>query len=447
MKKIKNAMTNKSFRLPSLLLLIAILLTFLGCGKSDSAASFKADFSYEMTDGNHVQFTNKSEGEYYSLIWDFGNGMSDTTTDKKQTYQIYYPEAGDFEASLRIMDFTGNSKIVTKTITIASTDLVLSFTADIEPATPNYVKLKNTTTGEYDSFKWLFRTEEIENETEYTVYFPFSGSYVIELKVFKNGSSYSLKKTIAISQNDPNYIPNLTLTWADEFDGSSVNTNFWTFETGSTGWGNNELQNYTTQNTAIVDGKLVITAKKINENTSVGSYTSSRLVSKGKKEFKYGKIEIRAKLPSGTGIWPAIWMMGGNISSVGWPACGEMDIMEYVGYEPNTIYSTVHTTAGSGGSASGNSITVNSCEEDFHIYGLIWTEEKLTFYVDLPENVVHTYSPAVKTAENWPFNQPCFFLLNVAVGGNWGGAQGIDNSIFPQSMEIDYVHVYQEVLK
>jgi hypothetical protein len=368
-----------------------------------------------MTDGNHVQFTNKSEGEYYSLIWDFGNGMSDTTTDKKQTYQIYYPEAGTFEASLRIMDYTGNSKTATKTITIATTDLVLSFTADIQPSNPNYVQLTNTTTGEYDSFKWFFRTEVIENQAEYSAYFPFSGSYVIELKVFKNSSSYSLKKTITIAQDDPNYIPNLSLVWSDEFDGTAVNTNDWTYETGSSGWGNNELQNYTTQNTSFVDGKLIITAKKINENTAVGSYTSSRLVTKGKKEFKYGKMEISAKLPSGTGIWPAIWMMGGNISSAGWPACGEMDIMEYVGYVPNTVYATVHTTAGSGGNGSGNSMNLTSCEEDFHIYGLLWTEEKLTFYVDTPDNIVHTYNPAVKTAENWPFNQTCFFLLNVAV--------------------------------
>jgi len=434
---------NLRFFAPFILLVFSALL---GCSKSDSE-SFTADFNYTMTDGNHVQFENKSTGEYYSLIWDFGNGVGDTTTDKKQTYQIYYPEAGNFEASLKVQDYSGNSKTVSKTVNIATTDLQLSFTAEIQQANPNYVDLKNTSTGEFDSFEWRYRTEVISNQTEYTAYFPFSGSYVIELMVFKNNNSYSLKKTVAISQDDPNYIPNLTLSWSDEFDGTAVNTDFWTFETGATGWGNNELQNYTTQNTSFVDGKLIITAKKINEDTAVGSYTSSRLVTKGKKEFKYGKMEISAKLPSGTGIWPAIWMMGGNISSAGWPACGEMDIMEYVGYEPNVVHSTVHTTAGSGGNGSGNSMNLTSCEEDFHIYGLLWTEEKLTFYVDTPDNIVHTYNPAVKTAENWPFNQPCFFLLNVAVGGTWGGAQGIDNSIFPQSMEIDYVRVYQEPAK
>jgi beta-glucanase (GH16 family) len=124
-----------------------------------------------------------------------------------------------------------------------------------------------------------------------------------------------------------------------------------------------------------------------------------------------------------------------------------MDIMEYVGYQPNTVHSYVHTTAGHGGGGSGSSMTLETCEEEFHTYGLIWDEEALIFYVDTPDNIVHTYAPEVKTNENWPFNQPAFFLLNVAVGGSWGGAQGIDNSIFPQSMEVDYVRVYQKVNK
>lgn len=205
------------------------------------------------------------------------------------------------------------------------------------------------------------------------------------------------------------------------------------------------MQNYTDgDNAEIVDGKLIITARKVDDNMQPGSYTSSRMVTMDKQEFQYGRMEINAKLPSGTGIWPAIWMLGSNFNTTGWPACGEIDIMEYVGYTPNTVYATVHTSSGSGGAGSGNSMSVPTCEEDFHTYGLIWTEENLTFYVDTPENVLHTYAPEVKTNDNWPFDQPAFFLLNVAVGGTWGGAQGIDNSIFPQSMEVDYVRVYQK---
>jgi beta-glucanase (GH16 family) len=117
--------------------------------------------------------------------------------------------------------------------------------------------------------------------------------------------------------------------------------------------------------------------------------------------------------------------------------------MEYVGYNPNTIYATVHTPSGYGGNGDGSSKNLTTCEEEFHIYGLIWTEESLSFYTDKPENVTHVYAPSTKTANNWPFNQPAFFILNVAVGGSWGGAQGIDNAIFPQSLEIDYVRVYE----
>jgi beta-glucanase (GH16 family) len=206
------------------------------------------------------------------------------------------------------------------------------------------------------------------------------------------------------------------------------------------------LQNYTDgENVEIADGKLIITAQLVDNNYQPGSYTSARLKTEGKKEFQYGRMEIRAMLPAGVGIWPAIWMLGANFSSAGWPACGEMDIMEYVGYNPNTVHATVHTPSGFGGGGSGNSIIVETCEEEFHVYGLDWTADALTFWVDTPENVVHIYAPEEKTPENWPFDQPAFFILNVAVGGNWGGAQGIDNAIFPQSMEVDYVRVYQQV--
>jgi beta-glucanase (GH16 family) len=136
-------------------------------------------------------------------------------------------------------------------------------------------------------------------------------------------------------------------------------------------------------------------------------------------------------------------MLGSDIDSEGWPACGEIDIMEYVGYEPNTIHATVHTISGSGANGDGSSKTLETAEEQFHIYGLYWTEKEMVFYTDAPDNVTHTYAPASKNNNNWPFDKPQFFILNIAVGGNWGGAQGIDNSIFPQSMEIDFVRVYQ----
>lgn len=219
----------------------------------------------------------------------------------------------------------------------------------------------------------------------------------------------------------------------------------WKYDTEGNeyGWGNNEAQYFTEgnkKNASIENGVLIITAHK--EKIGDKEYTSARLVSK--KDWKYGRIEVRAKLPSGTGIWPAIWMLGSNINSVGWPECGEMDIMEYVGYEPDNVNATVHTSSGYGDSADGSNMILKSCEEEFHKYGLIWTNEKLTFYVDSVENVIHTYAPHIKTSENWPFDKSAYLILNVSVGGDWGGMQGIDNSIFPQTMEIDYVRVYQK---
>lgn len=427
------------------IVILICLFIFSSCDENESDNVFIADFSYEYIDENNVQFSNESVGEYYSMMWDFGNEETDTTTDKNKIYTIYYPVEGDYEVSLRILNDSRFTNTIKKSISIEKTDFLVAFTAEVDSDNPNKVHLTNSTIGDYDSFKWLFRKKEVENQTEFEAYFPFAGDYEIELQVIKDGSTHNLKKTVNITRDDPDYFDKLVLTWSDEFDGSEINTDHWTFETGASRWGNNELQNYTDgDNAEVVDGKLIITARKVDDNMEVGSYTSSRIISENKKEFQYGRLEIRAKLPSGTGIWPAIWMLGVDIRTVGWPACGEMDIMEYVGYEPNTIHSTVHTLSGYGGNGNGSSKTLETCEEEFHVYGLFWTKRKLVFYTDSIENVTYTYIPAVKTSENWPFDQPAFFILNIAVGGNWGGAQGIDNSIFPQTLEIDYVRVYQE---
>ena len=425
------------------ILLFPTLIFLVSCEKEDGQ-DFIADFSIDFIDDNNVKFVNLSEGEYYSLDWDFGNGETATTTNKSKQYEVYYPEAGDYNVRLSVLDFTGNTKVATKTVNILKSDLVLSFTAEIDAANGNYVNLVNTSEGDYDSFRWLYSNKIVDNETSTRAYFPFSGSYDIVLEVKKGAAFFTLSKTVLITQDDPDYVSNFTLVWSDEFDGNTVNTNNWKFETGASGWGNSELQNYTNgANAEVKDGKLILTAEKLDDNKVAGSYSSTRMITKGKKEFTYGKMEIRAKLPSGKGIWPAIWMLGENIDNVGWPACGEIDIMEYVGYQPNTIHSTVHTTSGSGNNGDGSSKALETAEEDFHVYGLIWTQEELLFYTDSPENVTHKYNPSTKTDNNWPFDKPHFFILNIAVGGTWGGAQGIDNSIFPQTMEIDYVRVYQ----
>jgi beta-glucanase (GH16 family) len=336
-------------------------------------------------------------------------------------------------------------------------DYVASFTYEYDSTTTNTVNFTNTSEGDYLYIQWDYGDGEGNGDKEtdktsvYTNYYPYAGDYEVILTVWGvNNSSSDTKtitQTITIDADDPDYDPEAsteTLKWSDEFDGETIDTDNWTFETGDGGWGNDELQNYTNgDNAAIEDGVLIITAEKINDDQTTGSYTSTRMISWGKQEFTYGRIEVRAKLPSGTGVWPAIWMLGANLDTEGWPACGEIDMMEYVGYDPNSVHSSLHTNSSYGSTVNTGELTVENCEEDFNIYGMLWTEDAISFYVNDQDDPFYTYSPTNKTDDNWPFDNPCFFILNLAVGGTWGGANGIDDSIFPQTLEIDYVRVYE----
>jgi beta-glucanase (GH16 family) len=235
------------------------------------------------------------------------------------------------------------------------------------------------------------------------------------------------------------------LVWADEFDkmGSPDNTK-WSFETGGGGWGNSELQYYTnrSENARVENGYLVIEAKK--ESYQGSGYTSARLITTNKGDWKYGKIVIRAKLPSGKGTWPAIWMLPTDWAYGGWPSSGELDIMEHVGYDKQTIFGTAHTDAYNHvlGTQQGSSIVFSDCETAFHDYSIVWTADKVEFYVDDIRYYTFTNQG---TWQKWPFDQRFHLLLNIAVGGSWGGAQGIDDTAFPTQMKIDYVHIYQEL--
>ncbi|WP_338359584.1 glycoside hydrolase family 16 protein [Yeosuana marina] len=235
------------------------------------------------------------------------------------------------------------------------------------------------------------------------------------------------------------------LVWSDEFNGNSVDLNNWSFQLWKAGRVNNEWQKYVedTSNYKLKDGKLYITATKTGKNER-GGYTSTRLSSYGKKEFKYGLIEFRAKMPKGRGTWPALWMLGSNIKEVGWPSGGEIDIMEYVGFQQDTTHTNVHTKYQSGKTDFHKAIPIKTAEENFHTYGITWSEDKIEFYLDTPNNVINTYAPKIKTLENWPFNKPFFLIMNFAVGGSWGGKKGVDETIWPQSMIVDYVRVYQK---
>jgi beta-glucanase (GH16 family) len=238
------------------------------------------------------------------------------------------------------------------------------------------------------------------------------------------------------------------LVWADEFEGESLDLSSWTYEIGdgcpnNCGWGNNESQYYREDNTSIVDGNLVITAKE--QPFQDHDYTSSRLVTKGKRQFKFGRIDIRAALPEGQGIWPALWMLGSNIDAVGWPACGEIDIMELTGNVPNRVVGTVHfgenVAAHQFISQNKFADSEESYQDEFHVYSINWENNLIEFLVD--DVVFHTITPASLDGAPYPFNKNFFFIFNIAVGGNWPGYPD-SSTEFPQYLIVDYVRVFQK---
>jgi len=248
--------------------------------------------------------------------------------------------------------------------------------------------------------------------------------------------------------NDPDYWDSAELVWSDEFEGNTLSNENWIFETGGNGWGNNEQQVYMADgNTQVSDGTLKITARRNTDNTIEGAFTSARINSR--KSFKYGRMEIRAKMPEhkGNGTWPALWMLGSNINSVGWPACGEIDIMEYVSFKPNKTHFSIHTTANNhmnGTEITSGEVDLETIEEEFHNFGILWSSKYIKFYIDDVDNVKFIFNrPTASNVDSWPFSNEFYFLLNIAVGGTWGGLEGVDTSIFPATMEVDYIRVYQ----
>ncbi|HKK40879.1 MAG TPA: family 16 glycosylhydrolase [Bacteroidales bacterium] len=235
------------------------------------------------------------------------------------------------------------------------------------------------------------------------------------------------------------------LVWSDEFSEKVLDTDVWNQETGtgSNGWGNNELEYYTTstKNTFLSDGNLVIEARK--EDMGTTKYTSGRMTTLGKKEFTFGRIDIRAKLPVGKGLWPALWMMGVNVNEVGWPACGETDIMELIGVEPSTVYGTLHwgTPAGHQSKGSDYKLTAGDYSDEFHVFSIIWQQDSISWFVD--NNLFFSFKASETGAYEYPFNAPQFFLFNVAVGGNWPGPPD-NTTVFPERMFVDYVRVFQK---
>ena len=253
---------------------------------------------------------------------------------------------------------------------------------------------------------------------------------------------------VAKDPDDADYWDAAELVWSDEFDGTKVSEDNWVFEDRASGWVNDELQNYQPEgNTEVADGILKIIAKKNVDNTIEGAFTSARINSV--RSFKYGRMEIRAKMPDykGNGLWPALWMLGNNIETVGWPACGEIDIMEYVSFKSDKTHSSLHSTANNhtnGTEITSGALDLETIEEEFHNFGLLWSSKYIKFYIDTIDNVVFIFRrPTTYNIDSWPFQNNFYFIMNVAVGGSWGGLEGVDSENFPATMEVDYVRVYQ----
>ena len=237
----------------------------------------------------------------------------------------------------------------------------------------------------------------------------------------------------------------MAMVWSDEFDGDAIDSDNWTHELGAGGWGNNESQAYTDEaaNSFVEDGNLFIVALQDG-----AGYTSARMVTRDKQEFEFGRIDIRAVLPYGQGIWPALWMLGANHAEIGWPECGEIDIMELLGHQPNYIHGTAHWgELINGGHPNLGAVTYSdfpkTFSDEYHVFSLVWSTDTMTWLMnDEPYFQLTTEQHVATSGHVTPFNDPFFFIFNIAVGGNWPGYPD-ETTLFPQFMAVDYVRVYQ----
>ena len=246
--------------------------------------------------------------------------------------------------------------------------------------------------------------------------------------------------------SEENSVPGFSLFWNDEFNADTLNLQFWNIERFSKGTFNNESQSYvdSKDNIILIDGKLYIRAKKespFDPNNPV--YTSGRINTKNKVEVQYGYWEVRAKLPTGVGTWPAIWMLNSNIDTIGWPNCGEIDIMEHVGYDSSRVFFSIHNANMHGDVGGTNQQSIydfDDNENDFNTYAVEWAESYIKGYVN--GILYFHFDKSSELFNDWPYDNPFFLIINLAIGGDWGGVEGIDTSIFPASFIIDYVRMY-----
>ena len=311
---------------------------------------------------------------------------------------------------------------------------------------------------EYQFFSGDRSTAEPITNTDgvFTYTYSATGIYLFEIRAYGTSGRYMQQEVqILVEINDGNPNPGggystplsyegMHLILQDEFNGFTLDGSKWTYEigTGSNGWGNNELQYYREQNTTVKDGYLTIEAR--SESFGGMNYTSSRLITKDKQSFKYGRVDIRAILPEGQGLWPALWMLGNNFPTVGWPACGETDIMEMIGGgegRDDVTYGTIHwDNNGSNADYGGNTqLSSGKFSDEFHVFTITWDARDIKWYLDDVQFQTVNITPAAMSE----FHQQVFFIFNVAVGGNWPGSPDA-STVFPQQMIVDYIRVFQE---
>jgi len=351
--------------------------------------------------------------------------MERTTTDATMRFYVYGSQPS---TNIVSVDYT----LVSGTATSPKDFVATSGTLTI-PANQNQVVLDVVIKGD--------PTNQRQANIEFTLQLSnpklctLSTTIAKGIIVSENGTYLPTDNT---GYSTPTTYPDYTLIWSDEFSGTTLDASVWNQEIGNNNGNNHELEYYTnsTKNTFVSDGNLIIEARK--ETISTFNYTSGRMTTQNKKSFKYGRIDIRAKLPVGKGMWPALWMLGTNISSVGWPSCGEIDIMELVGTFPGRVYSTLHwQNAGTHASFGLNyNLTTGDFSQQFHVFTTIWTKDNIKSYVD--DNLYFTMT----TKDIAAFNAEQFFIFNAAVGGDWPGSPDATTT-FPQRMFVDYVRVFQ----
>ena len=319
---------------------------------------------------------------------------------------------------------------------IAPSNLVITAV----PTTDGSGKVAFTATADNaNSYAFEFGNGDIKTVPTGNISYQYSivgtNTYTVTVTA-SNATGLTIKNSTQVSITIKEIVP--VLFWSEEFntDGAPDYTK-WGYDIGKGdwGWGNNELEYYTNrrENSIVQGGVLKVTAMKEDYNGS--GYTSARLITKNKFAFTYGKVEIRAKLPAGVGTWPATWMLGSDNATVGWPKCGEIDIMEHLGRTLNTIYGTLHYPGRSGGNADGSTTVIANVTTDFHIYSMDWSAGAVKLYVD--GVLFHT----TVNSPGMPFNHDFFFIVNMALGGNFGGP--LDPAFTKATMEVDYIRVYK----